>query len=87
MNKFYAALAALVAVAMAFPAAAEECYNTSAPEVDAGGYYVDNDACFPDTCTYSIWIYQESNDIPGLQRGDEVVDDTNGCIDSDTIIF
>lgn len=53
-------------------------------------YYVDNDPCQPSTgCAFgSWWIYEESNGIDGLQRDDEVVDDTcHGLIDGDTIIF
>jgi hypothetical protein len=39
-------------------------------------------------CFFSIWVYQESNGIDGLQRGDEVVDNTcgGGAGPSDTII-
>ena len=45
---------------------------------------MDNDLCQPD-CLFSIWLYQESNGIPGLQRGDEVVDNTcHGMIEADT---
>lgn len=40
------------------------------------------------SCLFSVWYYEESNDIPGLQRGDEVVDDTcHGMIQSDSILF
>jgi hypothetical protein len=60
--------------------------TTSAPEVDAFGFYVDNDLC--QECISSVWIYQESNLIDGLQRGDEVVDDTcGGVFPSDRIVF
>lgn len=68
----------------------EECIpSTSDPEVAVAGQYVDNDFCQfeDDPCLFSIWHYQESNDIDGLQRGDEVVDNTcGGLIDADTII-
>jgi hypothetical protein len=89
MNKFFTTLLTLAALGIAIPAFAQECeLTTSSPEVDAAGFYVDNDACQPD-CGYSIWIYQESNGIAGLQRGDEVHDDTCGGAagESDTIIF
>jgi len=34
------------------------------------------------------WIYQESNGIPGLQRGDSIRDDTcHRMIPPDTVIF
>ncbi len=68
------------------PAIGEACTpTTSEPEFDVAGFYVDNDVCQPN-CLFSIWIYQESNGIEGLQRGDEVVDDTcGGMIESDTV--
>lgn len=89
MNKFFTTLLALAAIGMAAPAFAAGCeMTTSAPEAAAGGLYVDNDLCQPD-CLFSAWVYQESNEIDGLQRGDEVVDDTCGGAagESDTIIF
>ncbi len=88
MNKFFTSLVAMVAIAMAIPAAADDCWSTSDAEVDVGGFYVDNDNCQPE-CLFSAWVYQESNDIAGLQRGDEVHSDVAGCdgVDSDTIIF
>ncbi len=87
MNKFFASLVAFVALALAIPAAADDCWTTSDPEVAAGGFYVDNDNCQPE-CLFSIWVYQESNEIEGLQRGDEFHSDITGCdgVDSDTII-
>lgn len=66
---------------------AEHCttWSTSHPEVSVDGFYVDNDVCQPE-CVFSIWLYEEGNGIPGLQRGDEVVDDTcHGMIESDTV--
>ena len=93
MNKFFTTLLTLAAIAIAIPAGAAHCTapNTEAPEVDTtavgGAHYVDNDLCQPE-CIFSIWIYEESNGISGLQRGDEVVDSTcHGMIESDTIIF
>lgn len=66
-----------------------------------GHHYIDNDLCQVDDgsgggydvggfgvggCLFSTWIYVESNDIPGLQRGDEMHDDTcGGQIQSDSI--
>lgn len=68
--------------------------STSSPEVDVGvpnaelgsdRYYVDNDFGYD---MWSIWIYKESNGQPGLQRQDEIVDDTCGHPElGDTIIF
>ena len=72
---------------------ASDCttWSTSHPEVDTtdanplGRTYVDNDLCQPE-CLFSVWIYFEANGIPGLQRGDEVVDNTcHGMIESDVI--
>lgn len=79
------ALLGVFAVASAM--ATHDCVpTTSAPEIDVAGFYVDNDLCQP--CMWSIWVYQESNGIEGLQRGDEVVDDTcGGQIPADTIVF
>ena len=95
-------LTALVALAIVFPAVADEtCYTTSNPEFDTGHeaqaltgsrYYVDQDVCH--VCGfYSWWIYEESNGIDGLQRDDEVVDDVGQCrrdgtpVSGDTIVF
>ena len=81
-------LSLALVLALTIPAGAAHCvtYSTSAAEVDAGGIYVDNDFCY--YCLFSIWIYSESNGIPGLQRADEVVDDTcHGMIAGDTVIF
>lgn len=61
------------------------------------GYYA-YDACLDDSpraqeeCMYwgawAVWIYQESNGIAGLQRDDEMRDDTcGGMIQGDTVIF
>jgi len=78
---------------LANPASAEHCttWSTSHPEVDTDpldltGFrmYVDNDN--DPRFLFSIWIYMESNGIPGLQRGDQVVDDTcHDMIEADTI--
>jgi hypothetical protein len=73
--------------------AAAECGTTSDPEVTldtlvAGTYYIDADICSGPACIGSVWVYQESNGKPGLQRGDEVHDDTcGGLTQADTIIF
>ena len=91
MNKFFTTLLTLAALSLAIPAGADHCTepSTSDPEVDAGGYYVDYDCpTVDDLCGYSIWIYEESNFIPGLQREDTVKDDTcHGMISGDTVIF
>lgn len=89
-------LPAVVAVSLLAPAAADHCqsYHTTTPTLWCGAasfpgdhpVYVDDDCC-PE-CLYYVWIYQESNGIPGLQREDEIVDDTcHGMIVGDTIVF
>lgn len=69
--------------------------STSEPELDvtggpAGRLYLDYDCLFlvhPDDC-FSVWIYRESNGLDGLQRSDEIVDDTcNGMIVADEVLF
>lgn len=61
--------------------------TSGGPSSSSGIYYFVNDACQPD-CVFSDWLYQETNGIDGLQRGDEVVDDTcGGLISPDTDIF
>lgn len=75
-------------------ASAEHCTVNDGhlPEVDSGGsalgrFYVDNDLCQPG-CMFSIWVYQESNGIEGLQRGDPVRNDTcHGTIRADSIVL
>jgi hypothetical protein len=55
-------------------------------ETHAGTYYVQNDLCQPG-CLFSVWVYEESNGEPGLQRGDALCNDDGTCCDSDTIWF
>ena len=78
----------LVALALFLAGAAwaDECEpTTSNPEIEVLGFYIDNDVCQPE-CLFSIWIYEESNGIEGLQRSDEVKDDTcGGQIEGDTL--
>lgn len=85
------------------PAAAEECVPSTSNAYYAPPHYVDFscEAADPDTCDVicplllvpygffcTMWIYQESNDLAGLQRGDEVHDDTcGGMIEADTIVY
>ena len=92
MNKFFVVMTALVAVSMLNPVSAQDCVPAEqTPEVDtgdtpAGRFYVDNDLCQADGCGFSIWIYQESNGVDGLQRNDEISGD-QACGNGDTIIF
>jgi hypothetical protein len=105
MNKYFVTLAAVAALVAPY-ALAEHCEkpyldrNTEElritdPETGAVIYYIDNDPCQLD-CTWSFWIYEETNGFANLQRqdatGDAVdeftQDDTcHGKILPDTIVF
>lgn len=98
----YVFLVLAASVALAPMALGSHCttYSTSLPEYDtklvseATGQprlYADDD-CFPLVACwdvfFSFWIYEESNGIDGLQRGDEWQDDTcHGLIAPDKLIF
>ncbi len=87
MRSLFLALTVALVVALSGTGNASHCttWSTSDPEVEAFGFYVDNDLCQPQ-CIFSIWSYEETNGIPGLQRGDEVRDDTcHWMIESDTL--
>lgn len=74
-------------------AVAEHCesWSTSQPEVDAGayGYYVDYDPpCQMEAVCEGVFVYEETNGAPGLQRGDEHIDDTcHAAIAADALVF
>lgn len=90
MAAFVELLPFAVALALLAPAAASGCEpGATRPDVDAGVVYVDQDgACDPECGPYTIWIYAESNGIPGLQRADDRRDDTcGGAIEADTVVF
>lgn len=85
----------LLALALVGTGAADHCESWSSTEADAQTceagaspcYYVSIDFCQPD-CHILVWVYEESNGLEGLQRGDEVVDDTcHEMVRPDTIIF
>lgn len=91
-------LAAMLSLST-FAAAADCEMTTSSPEFDTDPmgagvgprFYVDDDSdrcARTGLCVISIWVYEESNGVDGLQRGDEIVDDTCGGAagPSDTII-
>lgn len=59
------------------------CQDDEGDEGDPNDPYDDTGACL-----FSIWTYQESNGLEGLQRGDEQRDDTcHWMIESDTFIW
>lgn len=92
--RFFTVLITLAAASLAFAplGASDHCesWESSDPELDTvqygATYYVDVDTGIDELG--SIWVYEESNGHEGLQRGDEVYDDTcHGQIEADTIIF
>lgn len=52
-------------------------------------FYVDNSPPPLPCCVFgSWWVYEESNGLDGLQREDEVIDDTcHGMIEPDTLVL
>jgi hypothetical protein len=86
---------ALAALAFGMVGANECTPTTTDPMLTVGSSFATtlyaHEDCFGNRiCSgiFSLWIYEESNDIPGLQRGDEIIDDTcGGVIPADTIIF
>lgn len=95
------ALTLALALALALPATAQHCASWDtmnaitvdkyyviedcwlAPFIGAHGPWCQNDGPF-----MGLWIYEESNGIPGLQRGDEWHDGTcHGMIEPDRIVF
>ena len=100
LRRFLAPLCVAVVLVMIGGSLGEApCYKTSDPQVDTGAplvegqprYYV-IDGCFPlVSCMgfLSVWVYEESNGIDGLQR-DDVRSDVSGCdgaVAGDTIII
>ena len=87
-----ALLAAGFVLAFVVPVAADHCEGWNGPvpeaqlETPAGLFYVDNDLCQPE-CAFSVWVYEESNGMPGLQRDDAVVSSTcHGMIAGDRLV-
>lgn len=84
------------------PARAEHCeaWTTSEPRLFCGDIclgealdladhyaFVEGGDC-PSGCIYSVWVYEETNGFAGLQRGDEMVDDTcHEMIPADRIVL
>lgn len=77
MNRLTTLLLTLATLGLAIPAMAGGCTpTTSEPDMKRGDMYVVADDCA--SCLLSVWIYEESNDIEGLQRDDRQKDDTCG---------
>lgn len=93
MRVWATALAALVAVST-IDVAAAECYSTSAPEATlapGSTFYLDIDVLvnLPGRVT-ALWLYEETNDRPGLQRGDPIHSDVYGCegaVPADQLVY
>jgi hypothetical protein len=88
-------LALIAMTTLVWGAAAQACEPTTSEAVAVGDHYVYN-PCLDSgpggiACQWwpwMIWIYEESNGMPGLQRGDETWDDTcGGLVEGDTIVF
>lgn len=91
------AIPIILILALSIPAGADHCagYTTSQPELDTtatpvGRYYFDHTSCQMENCPPwgAFWVYEESNGLPGLQRGDEFHDDgCHGDIEYDTLVL
>ena len=93
-------IALALTLALAVPATAHHCTTWSTSNGIAAGEYYLYDACVDHAtggeggleCSHwgvwNAWVYQESNGIAGLQRADEIQDDTcHGLIAGDTVLF
>ena len=92
-------LALALVLALTLPASAAGCcegychelFRLGTPETPAGQFYVVEDVgCQPECYPHypSLWFYEESNGIDGLQRLDEINDETcGGQILPDTLMF
>ncbi|MEA3200566.1 MAG: hypothetical protein QOE90_1994 [Thermoplasmata archaeon] len=88
---------------LSLPALADNghCWTTSPADdtwtgADGSTYYVDRTDCngapvsVTGGCTFSFWIYEEANGLPGQQRGDPDHNDVAACTDgtrADTDVF
>lgn len=80
------AIAALILAPHA--AAATYCDRPpSEPEIDAQGVYVDSEPCAAGDCIISVWIYEETNGVTGLQRDDFRHSDVCGDEVGDRLVF
>ena len=88
MNRLATTLLLLAALGVAIPAGlAQNCRPSTSDAIPMGELYLVNDVCDED-CLVSFYVYEETNGADGLQRGDDIVDDTcAGMIKSDTIVL
>ncbi len=88
MRFAFAIMTAIALFTLAFPTSVAACYTTSTPAAAVGNHYVVIDSC-PPNCG-SVYLYKETNNLPGLQRGDLVKSDVAACagaFNSDEIVF
>jgi hypothetical protein len=90
-------LLCVAVIVLSVPAHAHPCVTWSTSESITGGVVLSvgsayvlvgrEGPCDPE-CMHTFWIYEEANGIEGLQRGDEIVDDTcHGMIAPDRVIL
>lgn len=82
MNKLATIVLTIAAISIALPAGlADPCkVSTSKSTLEHGKYYLVAGLT-------SIWVYEESNGMKGLQRGDVLKDDTcQGQVKSDDLV-
>lgn len=92
--KTFLALVAIATIFLPAYALAGDCRQdpyTAKYDTDAGTFYVVDDPCQPvvgdGTCLFSIWIYEETNHEPGLQRECNAFEPCSPDCPSDTDIF
>lgn len=63
-------------------------YELEFCQVRVCDFIVGGSTCYFESAGYFAWVYEESNQFPGLQRQDIVVDDTcGGRIQGDQIVY
>lgn len=90
--RLVAATLLLIALSLPVQAAHPGCTTSEATRIPATGtaggsvFYLTSQC--HDGCTAGVWVYQESNGEPGLQRDDSGRDDTmdGSCYKPDTRI-
>jgi hypothetical protein len=81
-------VSAAVLLALGVPASADGCLFVGTPEITIEDYYVDQNR-FDDGLAVEVIavVYEESNDISGMQRSDPGLDDTcGGVVRPDTLL-
>lgn len=60
--------------------------SATPPDAEMGGVYVDV-TLTQNLAKSRVWIYEEDNGLPGLQRGDELVRDETCGHGADALVF